>query len=75
LCKHYTVLLSDGDTLSVVAALELSCHDPAQRVAAVAQRYRVVADVCAPTLALVPLNANAGSLSHEQLAERQNGSQ
>jgi hypothetical protein len=73
--RHYTAILADGDTLSVVAALGLSCHDPAQRVAAVAQRYRVVADVCAPTLALVPLNANAGSLSHEELSERQKAGQ
>ena len=67
--RHYTVILEDGDTLSVIAQLQPSLSDMANTVAAVAQRYRIVADVCAPTLALVPLNEKPGKLSLGQLSE------
>jgi len=71
--RHYTVILEDGDTLSVVAKLPPSLSDMANSVAAVAQRYRVVADVVTPTLSLVVLNEKPGKLSFEELSEKTAG--
>jgi hypothetical protein len=59
-----TVYLKDGDGLNVIVELEASAFDPGGQIVAVAQSYRVVANVYGPTLELVALSPEILTLAH-----------
>lgn len=66
--RFHRVILEDGDTLSIIVRLPPSLFDPANLIPAVGQRFRVVADVYAPTLALVPLLEKTSKLDDKELS-------